>query len=184
MASEDIVMAGFGGQGLLAIGKILAKAAMDDGRHVTWMPSYGPEMRGGTANCIVIIDDEPIGSPVTQRMRTAIVMNKQSIDKFESAVVPNGLIIVNTSLIDRKVRREDLRVIYVPATEIAEKEGTSKSANVVMLGAYVGATKVVPAAHVEKAIRATFAGKRSDVGEVNIRAFQRGIEIGQTPRST
>jgi 2-oxoglutarate ferredoxin oxidoreductase subunit gamma len=178
MASEEIVMAGFGGQGLLAIGKILAKAAMDDGREVTWMPSYGPEMRGGTCNCIVIIDDEPIGSPVVQKTRSAIVMNKQSIDKFEPFVLPNGLIVVNTSLIDRKVVRLDLKAVYVPATEIAERDGTSKAANIVMLGAYVGATGIVKAATVEHAIEVTFAGKRGSVGEVNLRAFRKGFDIG------
>jgi len=179
MACEDIVMAGFGGQGLLAIGKILAKAAMDDGLEVTWMPSYGPEMRGGTCNCIVIIDSEPIGSPVVQTMHSAIVMNKQSIDKFEPAVLPGGLMVVNTSLIDRKVRRDDVRAFYIPATELAEKEGTSRAANIVMLGAYVGITGVVKPETVEHAIEATFAGKRGNVGEVNLRAFRKGLEMGR-----
>jgi 2-oxoglutarate ferredoxin oxidoreductase subunit gamma len=183
MACEDIVMAGFGGQGLLAIGKILAKAAMVDGHEVTWMPSYGPEMRGGTCNCIVIIDDEPIGSPVVQKTRSAIVMNKQSIDKFEPKILPSGLIVVNTSLIDRKVQREDLRVVYVPGTEIAEKEGTGKAANIVMLGAYVGATKVVKPETVEHAIETTFAGKRGAVGDINLRAFRKGYEIGSQQAS-
>jgi 2-oxoglutarate ferredoxin oxidoreductase subunit gamma len=179
MACEDVVMAGFGGQGLLAIGKILAKAAMEEGRQVTWMPSYGPEMRGGTANCAVVVDDEPIGSPMVHRMRSALVMNKQSIDKFEPDVHPGGLLIVNTSLIDRKAARDDLRVIYVAATELAEKEGTTKAANMVMLGAYVGATKIVKAETVEHAIEATFAGKKGGVGELNIRAFRRGMEAAQ-----
>lgn len=176
MACEDIVMAGFGGQGLLAIGKILAKAAMEDGRHVTWMPSYGPEMRGGTCNCIVVIDDEPIGSPVVQKVRSAIVMNKQSIDKFEPQIVPGGLLVVNTSLIDRKSTRDDLRLVYVSATEIADKEGSIKSANIVMLGAYVGATRIVKPETVEHAIEATFAGKRGAVSEINLRAFRKGME--------
>ena len=117
MANADIVMAGFGGQGLMAIGKILAKAAMEEGRHVTWLPSYGPEMRGGTANCIVIIDDDPIGSPVLKRTQAAIVMNKQSIDKFEPSIVDDGLIVVNTSLIDRKVQRKDLKAVYIAANQ-------------------------------------------------------------------
>lgn len=179
MACEDIVMAGFGGQGLLAIGKILAKAAMEDGLEVTWLPSYGPEMRGGTCNCIVIIDKEPIGSPIVQKMHSAIVMNKQSIDKFEPAVVPGGLMVVNTSLIDRKVLRDDVRAVYIPATELAEKEGTSRAANIVMLGAYVGVTGVVKPETVEHAIEATFEGKRGNVGEVNLRAFRKGLEMGR-----
>ena len=175
MASSDIVMAGFGGQGLMAIGKILAKAAMDEGRHVTWMPSYGPEMRGGTANCVVIVDDEPIGSPVLKRTHAAIVMNKQSIDKFEPAVVAHGLIVVNTSLIDRKVQRGDVRAVYVAANQLAEKEGSAKAANMVMLGAYVAASKVVKPETVEHAIEATFEGKKG-AAEVNVRAFRKGLE--------
>jgi 2-oxoglutarate ferredoxin oxidoreductase subunit gamma len=180
MANTDVLMAGFGGQGLMAIGKILAKAVMEDGRNVTWMPSYGPEMRGGTANCVVIIDDEPIGSPIVRQTYSAIVMNKQSIDKFEPTIREGGLLVVNTSLIDRKVARADLRAVYVPATELAEKEGTSKAANMVMLGAYVGASKIVSQAVIEHAIEATFAGKRGSAGDVNLRAFRRGFEIGSS----
>jgi 2-oxoglutarate ferredoxin oxidoreductase subunit gamma len=175
MASASVVMAGFGGQGLMAIGKILAKAAMEEGRQVTWLPSYGPEMRGGTANCVVVIDDEPIGSPLVRQSRAAIVMNKQSIDKFEPAVAGEGLIVVNTSLIDRTIKRSDLKAIYVPANELAEKEGGMKAANMVMLGAYVAATKVVAPATVEHAIEATFKGKHGNAGEINIRAFRRGM---------
>lgn len=182
MACEDVIMAGFGGQGVLAIGKILAKAAMEEGRQVTWMPSYGPEMRGGTANCLVIIDDEPIGTPVVKRMHSALVLNKQSIDKFEPSIVEKGLLIINTSLIDRRAARQDLRTLYLPATAIAEEEGATKSANMVMLGAYVGASGIVKADTVEHAIEATFAGKRGNVGEVNIRAFRRGLAAGQQAR--
>ncbi len=176
MATNDVVMAGFGGQGLMAIGKILAKAAMEEGKQVTWMPSYGPEMRGGTANCVVIIDDEPIGSPVTPRTHSAIVMNKQSIDKFEPSVYDRGLIVVNSSLIDRKVQRTDLRTVYVEANQLAEKEGSAKAANMVMLGAYVAATKVVKPESVEHAIEKTFEGKSGKVSEINVRAFRRGYE--------
>lgn len=178
MINTDVVMAGFGGQGLMAIGKILAKSAMDEGRQVTWMPSYGPEMRGGTANCVVIIDDDPIGSPVVKRTRAALVMNKQSIDKFESKVTDGGLIVVNTSLIDRKVARTDLKIIYVAATELAEQEGSTKAANLVMLGAYVAATGVVKPETVELAIRKTFEGKRGNLGEINLLAFRRGLAAG------
>ena len=178
MASEDVVMAGFGGQGLMAIGKILAKAAMQEGRHVTWLPSYGPEMRGGTANCLVVIDDEAIGSPVAKTPRAAIVMNKQSIDKFEPSVKAGGLLIVNASLIDRKASRKDLRTIYVPANEVAEKEGAGRSANMVALGAYVAAMRTTSAAAVEHAIEENFKGKRGDVGDINVRAFRRGLEFG------
>jgi 2-oxoglutarate ferredoxin oxidoreductase subunit gamma len=179
MASTDVVMAGFGGQGLMAIGKILAKAAMEEGRQVTWIPSYGPEMRGGTANCVVVIDDEPIGSPVAPHPHAAIVMNKQSIDKFEPSVSAGGLIVVNTSLIDRPVRRADLQSIYVAANDLAEGEGSGKAANMVMLGAYVAVTQIVTPETIEHAIEATFAGKRGNLGEINLRAFRKGLEAGQ-----
>lgn len=175
MSSTDVVMAGFGGQGLMSIGKILAKAAMEQGLNVTWMPSYGPEMRGGTANCLVIIDDEPIGSPVVRRQQAAIVMNKQSIDKFEQTVVDGGVLVVNSSLIERKAQRADLKAFYVPANELAEKAGSPKSANMVMLGAYVAATKLIAVANVEHAIEKTFEGK-AKIGEANLRAFRSGLE--------
>ncbi len=178
MATSDVVMAGFGGQGLMAIGKILAKAAMDEGRHVTWMPSYGPEMRGGTANCLVCIDDEPIGSPVTNSAQAAIVMNKQSIEKFEPTIVAGGVIVINTSLIDRQVQRNDLKAVYVQATELAQAEGSERSANMVMLGAYIGATGVVRAETVEHAIAKTFDGKK-EAAEINIRAFRKGFKAAQ-----
>ena len=183
MSTQDVVMAGFGGQGLMAIGKILAKAAMEEGKNVTWMPSYGPEMRGGTANCVVIIDDEPIGSPVVKKTQAAVVMNKQSIDKFESSVVDHGLLVVNTSLIDRKAERTDLKVVYVAANEIAEKEGGAKAANMVMLGAYLGATGATKPETLEHAIEATFAGKRGNLGDINVRAFRKGLEVGLASRA-
>lgn len=183
MSNRDVVMAGFGGQGLMAIGKILAKAAMEDGKNVTWMPSYGPEMRGGTANCVVIIDDEPIGSPVVKKTQAAIVMNKQSIDKFEPTVVDHGLLVVNTSLIDRKAARDDLQVVYVAANEIAEKEGGAKAANMVMLGAYLGATGATKVESLEHAIEATFAGKRGNLGDINVRAFRKGYEVGAAAKA-
>jgi len=175
-------MAGFGGQGLMAIGKILAKAAMEEGKHVTWMPSYGPEMRGGTANCVVIIDDEPIGSPVVRKTHAAVVMNKQSIDKFEPTLHEGGLLVVNTSLIDRRAERPDLEVRYVPANEIAEKEGANKAANMVMLGANVGTTGIVKAGSVEHAIEETFRGKRGNLGAINVAAFRRGVEAAGAVR--
>lgn len=176
--TSDVVMAGFGGQGLMAIGKILAKAAMHQGRHVTWLPSYGPEMRGGTANCVVVIDDEPVASPVVQHAQAAIVMNKQSIDKFEPTLVPGGLLVVNTSLIDRPPQRSDLRVVELPANAVAEEAGSGKSANMVMLGAYVGASGAVKPEEVEYAIAANF-GEKKAVAETALAAFRRGYEAGR-----
>jgi 2-oxoglutarate ferredoxin oxidoreductase subunit gamma len=178
MAQQDIVMAGFGGQGLMSIGKMLAKAAMAEGRNVTWMPAYGPEMRGGTANCTVVIDDEPIGSPIVKSCQAAIVMNLQSIDKFESTLAPGAVIVVNRSLIERKVKRADLKAVYVDANEIAEKEGSARSANLVMLGAYVAATKVVRAETIEHAIEKSFDGKPA-IADMNLRCFRKGLEAAR-----
>ena len=182
MPATDVVMAGFGGQGLMAIGKILAKAAMDEGLEVTWLPSYGPEMRGGTANCVVVIDDEPIASPIVRRARAAIVMNKQSIDKFEPNLVPDGLLVVNSSLIDRRATRDDIRAVYVPANEVAEREGSARAANMVMLGAYVAATGIVSPGAVEHAIGKTFEEKPK-AAESSVRAFRRGLEAAQAAAS-
>ena len=176
--NQDVVMAGFGGQGLMAIGKILAKAAMQEGRHVTWLPSYGPEMRGGTANCVVVIDDEPVASPVVQHARAAIVMNKQSIDRFESTLVAGGLLIVNSSLIDRHAVRTDLRVVELAANSLAAEAGSDKSANMVMLGAYVGASGAVGSEAVEHAIEVNFGPKKA-VAATALEAYRRGFELGR-----
>ena len=122
--TEQVIMAGFGGQGMLLAGQILAYAGLDEGKNVSWLPSYGPEMRGGTANCCVIVSDEEIGSPVVAEADTVIVMNRPSLDKYESAVKTGGLLIINSSLIDQKSTREDIDVVYVPANELAEELGT------------------------------------------------------------
>ena len=136
---KQYVFAGFGGQGMLLIGKFLALANMYDGKHVSWLPSYGPEMRGGTANCSVAVSDEPIGSPVVNHPDVLIAMNLPSLDKFEDAVRPGGLIVVNSSIVDRKVKRDDVRVVYCDAAGIAESVKNPKGANVAILGAMMGA---------------------------------------------
>ena len=136
---KQYVFAGFGGQGMLLIGKFLAMANMLEGKHVSWLPSYGPEMRGGTANCSVVISDEPVGSPMVDHCDTLIAMNLPSLDKFEHTVKPGGLIVVNSSIIDRKVKRDDVRVVYCNASHIAEEVMNPKGANVAILGAMMGA---------------------------------------------
>jgi 2-oxoglutarate ferredoxin oxidoreductase subunit gamma len=135
--TEEVIFAGFGGQGVLSMGRMVAYAGMMKGMNVSWLPSYGPEMRGGTANCNVIVSDDLIGSPVVTNADTLIVMNRPSLDKFESLVNPGGKIFVNSSLIDRKVRRDDLDAYYFPVNEIAAECGSDKAANMVMLGAYI-----------------------------------------------
>lgn len=136
---KQYVFAGFGGQGMLLIGKFLAMANMLDGKHVSWLPSYGPEMRGGTANCSVVVSDEPVGSPLVDNCDVLIAMNLPSLDKFEHTVKPGGLIVVNSSIIDRRVQRDDVRVVYCDAAQIAEEAKNPKGANVAILGAMMGA---------------------------------------------
>jgi 2-oxoglutarate ferredoxin oxidoreductase subunit gamma len=174
---NDVIMAGFGGQGILLIGKMLAYAGMREGKEVSWLPSYGPEMRGGTANCTVVISDRPVGSPVIQSPRAVLAMNLPSLDKFEPDVRPGGLLLVNTSLIERKPVRTDVTVIEVPANQIANELGNPRGANMVALGAYLGATDAVSLDGVIEVVRETFAAKPGVI-DVNIQALRRGHEIG------
>ena len=132
-----IVMSGFGGQGVLTIGKYIVYGGMHDDKEVSWMPSYGPEMRGGTASCSVVVSDRQVGSPIVTMADVVIVMNKPSLTKFLPCVKKGGYIFVNSSLIDAKVDRDDINVVYVPANEIAEANKNGRSANIVMFGAYV-----------------------------------------------
>ena len=132
---KQITVSGFGGQGVLSIGKSLVEAGMDEGLEVTWAPSYGPEMRGGTANCSVVISDKPIGSPVFTHPTELIAMNLPALEKFEPKVVEGGLIIVNSSVVEQKVERTDVKAYYVPCIDIATELGNTKVANMVMLGA-------------------------------------------------
>jgi 2-oxoglutarate ferredoxin oxidoreductase subunit gamma len=174
---NDVIMAGFGGQGILLIGKMLAYAGMREGKEVSWLPSYGPEMRGGTANCTVVISDRPVGSPVIQSPRAVVAMNLPSLDKFEPDVRKGGLLLVNTSLIERKTTRNDVTVIEVPANQIANELGNRRGANMVALGAYLGATDAVSVDGIVEVIRETFAAKPGVV-DININALHRGHDIG------
>ncbi len=180
---NEVIMAGFGGQGVLLIGKMLAYAGMQEGKEVSWLPSYGPEMRGGTANCTVVISDKPVGSPVIRSPRAVLAMNLPSLEKFEPDIRPGGLLLINTSLINRGSRRDDLEVIEVPANEIATELGNPRGANMVALGAYLGATDAVSIEHIEEVIRETFAAK-PEVVEVNIAALHKGYELGRATKNT
>ncbi|WP_084572329.1 2-oxoacid:acceptor oxidoreductase family protein [Clostridium drakei] len=140
MASQQIIFAGFGGQGILSMGKFLAYAGMDANLNVSWLPSYGPEMRGGTANCSVILTDEAIGSPIVTKADTIVVMNRPSLEKFEDIVEPNGVIIMDSDLVDIAPKRKDVKVISIPAQTIAEEIGSKKIANMILLGALVKET--------------------------------------------
>jgi len=174
---NDVIMAGFGGQGILLIGKVLAYAGMNDGKEVSWLPSYGPEMRGGTCNCTVVISDRPVGSPVIQSPRAVVAMNLPSLDKFEPTMRPGGVLLINSSLIHREARRHDVTVIRVPANGIANELGNPRAANMVILGAYIGATDAVTLEQVEEVVRDSFAAKPALI-EVNLEALRKGYAIG------
>lgn len=160
---EKIVVAGFGGQGVLSLGQFVAYAAMYEGMEVSWLPSYGPEMRGGTSNCSVVVSDRPIGSPIIATPDTLIAMNKPSLDKFVNKVKKGGLIIVNSSLIKDKVERDDVRVLYINANEIALEAGNAKTANIVVLGAFIKMTGILKAEDVKNTIEKIFAKDRKSV---------------------
>ena len=173
----EIILAGFGGQGVLLIGKMLAYAAMKMGREVTWMPAYGPEMRGGTCNCTVVLSDRPIGSPISKSPHGLIALNLPSLDKFEDAVRPDGVVVVNTALINRLPHRTDLIVVPVACNEVAQEAGTAKAANMVALGAFLGASRLVDPELVKGALEETFAA-RPKLVPINLVALTKGYEIG------
>lgn len=177
---ERIVIAGFGGQGVMALGQLLTYSGMIEDKKVSWLPSYGPEMRGGTANCNVIISDEAVGSPVVVDSTSAIVMNRPSLDKFESTVVKDGKLFINSSLIDRKATRDDIEVFYIPANEIADQVGNPRVANMVMLGAFLEATKAVEVDSIlNRAFTAVFGENRSHLLPINKEALEKGAEIAR-----
>jgi 2-oxoglutarate ferredoxin oxidoreductase subunit gamma len=173
----EIIISGFGGQGALFAGQLLAYAAMDEGFHVTWIPSYGPEMRGGTAHCTVIISDDEIGSPLVRHPAAVIVMNLPSLDKYESLVAPGGVLIVNTSLVTRRATRVDIRVVEVPANTIAEELGNNKLANLVLTGALLAMTGVLPLEAVERALAAHLPERHRSLLEANYQALRRGAAL-------
>jgi 2-oxoglutarate ferredoxin oxidoreductase subunit gamma len=171
---EEIIISGFGGQGALFAGQLLAYAAMDEGKFVTWIPSYGPEMRGGTAHCTVIISDEEIGSPLVRNPSAAIVLNNPSLDKYEPLVKKGGVLIVNRSLISQAASREDIRLFDIKATDIALELGNARMANVVCLGALLEATGVLPLEAVDKALQEHLAERHRRLLEPNREALKRG----------
>lgn len=174
---SEIVLAGFGGQGVLLIGKLMAYAGMKAGNEVTWMPAYGPEMRGGTCNCTVVISDHQIGAPVTKYPHGLIALNLPSLDKFEDAVRPGGVIVVNTSLVNRLPRRKDVVSVAVACNEVAKEAGTAKAANMVALGAFLGASHLVDLDLVKGSLEETFAA-RPKLIPINLVALDKGYEIG------
>ncbi|NLP30413.1 MAG: 2-oxoacid:ferredoxin oxidoreductase subunit gamma [Clostridiales bacterium] len=172
MATHKLIIAGFGGQGVLLTGQIIAYAGMMEGKEVTWMPSYGPEMRGGTANCTVIVSDKKISSPVINEATTVVAMNLPSLVKFESMVEPGGKIFINSSLIGEKPKRDDVEVYSIKANEIAADLNNAKVANMVMLGAVVDKTGIVKRESVERVLEKLFTGNKADLIALNKQALR------------
>ena len=172
---KEIIISGFGGQGVMAIGKNLVEAGMAEGLEVTWSPSYGPEMRGGTANCHVVLSDRPIGSPLILHPTELIAMNAPSLTKFGPKVASGGLVLVNSSVVKEKVEREDVRTLYIPCADIAQELGNTKVANMVMLGAYIAATGALKAETVEAMIHHMFAGPKAKLIPLNLKALEAGM---------
>ena len=176
MRENQIVIAGFGGQGLLFSGKVLAYAGMVEGRYLSWLPSYGPEMRGGTANCNVILSDREIGSPIVTRPDILMVMNAPSLDKFEKDVAPGGKIFIDSSLIGRKIEREDVTAYYIPATAMAREMGAPGLANMVLLGALVKATGCVTDEGLDAGLIKVIPARKADMLEINRKALKAGMD--------
>ncbi len=177
MAEEKIIMAGFGGQGVMSMGQLLTYAGMIEDKNVSWLPSYGPEMRGGTANCAVIVSDKQVGSPIINNdATTAIVMNLPSLDKFEADVRKDGNLLINASLIEKKATRDDVKVFYIKANEIANDLGNAKVANMVMLGAYLEISKVVKVDSVIEALKKVFGPAKEHLVPLNKDALEKGAE--------
>lgn len=177
--TREIILSGFGGQGVMSIGKNLAEAGIAEGLEVSWVPSYGPEMRGGTANCTVILSDEPIGAPMTETPSEIIVMNRPSLAKFEPMVAPGGTAFINSSIVPEKVSRSDIKAFYVPCDRIAEELGNAKVSNMVMLGAYIAATKALKQETIQTMIQEMFAGKKAKLIPLNLEALKQGMACVQ-----
>jgi 2-oxoglutarate ferredoxin oxidoreductase subunit gamma len=176
--SMNLLLAGFGGQGILFTGKVVAYAGMLDGKEISWLPSYGPEMRGGTANCSVCVSDLPIGSPLVTAPDVLIAMNLPSLEKFESTVVPGGLIILDSSIVEAKVKRKDIKAIYLPATRLAADNGLKGMANMVMAGRLFRETKFCSEETFMEGIRRSVPARKQELLDSNMAAVKIGMRTG------
>lgn len=170
---EEVQFAGFGGQGIMLMGQILAQAAMEAGYEVVWIPSYGPEMRGGTAYCTVVISDRPIGSPIIRNPKHLVAMNRPSLEKFAPAVKAGGVVFINGSMINIDAGREDVDALNVPIIEIATELGNIKTANIIALAAFVARSKIVDFELLKKAVQDKFASKEKLI-PINMKALEEG----------
>ena len=174
---EEFVFSGFGGQGVMFAGQLLAYTAMDEGLEVTWIPSYGPEMRGGTAHCFVVISDRVIGSPLVAHPTNAIIFNKPSFDKYEQEVAKGGRLVLNTSLVTQKSLRDDINIIEVSATDIAYDIGDQRLTNMVLLGALLCDHPILPIEALKRALESHIPKHRRNLLEKNYLAIERGAEL-------
>ncbi|HZJ82841.1 MAG TPA: 2-oxoacid:acceptor oxidoreductase family protein [Clostridia bacterium] len=174
--AHEVIISGFGGQGVMSMGQLLTYAGMLEGKNVSWLPSYGPEMRGGTANCSIIVTDEMVGSPIVTEATAVMAMNLPSLQKFEDTVKSDGLLIINSSLTDNKAKRDDIHVYYVPANEIADGLGNVRVANMVMLGAYLSKTGVVSPDSIIESLKEVLGPSKEHLIPVNQEALKKGAE--------
>ncbi len=172
--TSQILIAGFGGQGVLFAGKFLAYKALLEGKQLSWLPSYGPEMRGGTANCSVIISDDPVGSPIVSNPDALIAMNLPSFDKYEAAVVPGGKVFIDSTLIGRKAQRTDIDAYYIPATKMAADAGIPTLANMIILGKMIKETGAVSFENLKDAMKKVVSAKHAELLDINIKALETG----------
>ncbi len=176
MSTTSMLIAGFGGQGILFTGKFLAYKGLVEDKEVSWLPSYGPEMRGGTASCSVIVSDTPVGSPIVSAPDVLVAMNLPSLDKYEDSVVPGGKIFVDSTLIDRKVKRTDVDVYYIPATKLASDNDMATLANMIIAGKLLSVTDGFSDESVNAALGKVISAKRADMLATNLKAMQIGAE--------
>ena len=177
MSTTQILIAGFGGQGVLFAGKLLAYKGLVSDKQVSWLPSYGPEMRGGTANCSVIISDEPVGSPIVAKPDILVAMNLTSLEKYEKDVVSGGIIIVDSTLIAKKVERTDVTTYYVPATKLANDEGFSTLANMILMGKLMKASDMLGFDGIEETVKKVVPPKKANLIDINIKALKTGYDF-------
>jgi len=174
--NKQILIAGFGGQGILFSGKFLAYEGLIDGKEVSWLPSYGPEMRGGTANCSIILSDTKIGSPIVDQPDILIAMNAPSFDKYINEVRPGGKVFVDSSLIEKKSERDDVEVHYIPATKLASEKELPGLANMIMIGIMIKHTDIIPVENIDKAMQKVVPAKKQNLLELNKKAIQLGYD--------
>lgn len=172
--NKQILIAGFGGQGILFSGKFLAYEGLIDNKEVSWLPSYGPEMRGGTANCSIIISDTKIGSPIVDKPDILIAMNAPSFDKYINEIKPGGKVFVDSSLIDKKSERNDIEAYYIPATKLASEKSLNGLANMIMIGLMIKNTDIIPKENIEKAMKKVVSAKKQNLFDLNMSAVELG----------